>query len=147
MDAASETSSNRDKVVAAFDAWMAGTGYITGLLADDLRWTIAGNSLASRTYESKQHFIDEVLEPFGLRFATPFRPVTIHGVYADGDTVIVHWDGLGTALDGLPYENSYAWFMTFRGSLVAEATAFYDSIAFDDLWRRVTPAEPSPAQG
>jgi ketosteroid isomerase-like protein len=132
-------ATNREKVAAAFDAWKAGTGYITGLLADELRWTIAGNSAASKTYESKQQFIDEVLHPFGQRFSTPFRPVTIRGLYADGDTVIILWDGEGIALDGKPYVNTYAWFLTFRDGLVVEATAFYDSIAFNDLWSRVVP--------
>ena len=62
-------------------------------------------------------------------------------MYADGDTVVVLWDGEGTALDGVPYRNAYAWFLTFRGARVAEAAAFFDSIAFDDLWRRVAPSE------
>jgi ketosteroid isomerase-like protein len=30
--------------------------------------------------------------------------------------------------------------MRFREGLVVEATAFYDSIAFDELWDEVTPA-------
>ena len=121
---------------------MDGTGYITGMLADDVQWTIAGRSAAARTYTSKQQFVDEALAPFAQRFATPFRPVAIRGLYADGDTVIVLWDGAGIALDGKPYENTYAWFLTFRRGLVTEATAFFDSIAFDDLWSRVAPAAP-----
>jgi uncharacterized protein len=102
MDNASTGATNRDKVAAAFKAWMSGTGYITELLADGIKWTIVGNSVASKTYESKQQFIDEVLHPFGQRFATPFRPVTIRAIYEDGDTVIVLWDGEGTALDSNP---------------------------------------------
>jgi uncharacterized protein len=53
--------------------------------------------------------------------------------------VIVLWDGEGTALDSKPYANTYAWFLTFRDGLVVEATAFYDSIAFNDLWSRLSP--------
>jgi uncharacterized protein len=39
-------------------------------------WRIEGHSLASRVYGNKQQFVDEVLAPFGARFATsePFRP-------------------------------------------------------------------------
>jgi hypothetical protein len=36
--------------------------------------------------------------------------------HSDGDTVIVLWDGHGTATDGQPYEDSYAWFMECDGS-------------------------------
>jgi ketosteroid isomerase-like protein len=67
--------------------------------------------------------------------------VVVRGIYEDGETVVVHWDGEGTRLDGKPYENTYAWFMRFRQGLVVEATAFYDSIAFNELWDEVTPAE------
>jgi ketosteroid isomerase-like protein len=131
---------NRERVAAAFAAWADGTGYITDLLAPDLRWTIVGHSAASRTYTSRQQFVDDVLHPFGQRFTERFRPVAIRGLYADGDTVIILWDGHGVALDGVPYDNTYAWFLTFRDGLVVEATAFYDSISFNDLWSRVTPS-------
>lgn len=94
----------------------------------------------SKAFDSKEQFIGEVHQPFGARFAEPFRPVAVHGVYADGDTVVVLWGGEGTRLDGKPYENTYAWFMRFREGLVVEATAFFDSIAFDKLWNEVTPA-------
>ncbi len=59
---------------------------------------------------------------------------------ADGDTVAVVWDGRGVANDGQPYENSYAWIMRMRDGEVVDGTAFYDSISFNALWERVTPA-------
>jgi ketosteroid isomerase-like protein len=95
----------------------------------------------SREYRSRQHFIDEVLGPFGARFAAGerFRPVRVRSVHAEGDTVMVVWDGSGVANDGRPYANSYAWVMRMRDSQVIDGTAFYDSIAFNDLWTRVPP--------
>ncbi len=140
MERSKITEENRARVEAAFSAWTAGAGYFTDLLADDVHWTIEGNSLASGVYESKQAFVDQVLLPFGKRFQERFRPVSVRGLYADGDTVVVLWDGEGIALDGLPYRNAYAWFLTFSGDKVTRAVAFYDSIAFDELWRRVAPA-------
>jgi ketosteroid isomerase-like protein len=136
-----DEASNRERAEKAFRDWSAGTGYITDLLVDDLRWTIVGRSRVSKTYEGKEAFVGEVLEPFGARFSERFRPVVVHGIYADGDTVVVLWDGEGTRLDGKPYENAYAWFMRFREGLVVEATAFYDSIAFNELWDEVTPKD------
>jgi ketosteroid isomerase-like protein len=86
----------------AFRDWQEGTGYITDLLADDLRWTIVGRSRASKTYSSKDQFVGEMLAAFAARFSEPFRPVAVRGVYEDGDTVVVLWDGEGTRLDGKP---------------------------------------------
>jgi uncharacterized protein len=136
-----DKTNNRERAEKAFRDWQEGIGYITDLLADDLRWTIVGRSRASGTYEGKEAFVDEVLGPFGARFSQPFRPVAVRGVYADGDTVVVLWDGEGTRLDGKPYENTYAWFMRFQDGLVVEATAFFDSIAFNELWTELAPAD------
>ena len=75
--------SNREKAEKAFCDWYDGTGSNTDLLADDLRWTIVGRSQVPKTFESKEEFIREVLQPFGARFSEPFRPVSVRGVYAD----------------------------------------------------------------
>ncbi|MDQ3946896.1 MAG: nuclear transport factor 2 family protein [Actinomycetota bacterium] len=135
------TEANRTIIREAFDAWHDGTGAITDVFAHDMVWRIEGHSLASKQYNDKQQFIDEVLTPFGARFTTsdPFRPTTIRSVHADADTVIVLWDGRGIATDGQPYENSYAWVMKLHDGKVIDGTAFYDSISFNDLWTRVQP--------
>ena len=82
-----------------------------------------------------------MLAPLAARFPTfdPFRPITIRSVHADGDTVIVVWDGRGITNDGQPYENSYAWIMKMNDGKVIDGTAFYDSISFNELWTRVRP--------
>jgi hypothetical protein len=141
-DSQSETATNRETVRRAFEAWQDGTAQITDVFAPDMVWRIEGHSLASREYLDRQAFIDEVLAPFGARFAAgqPFRPETIRSLLADGDTVVVLWDGRGTANDGEPYEKTYAWFMKMRAGKVVDGTAFYDSISFNDLWTRVQPA-------
>jgi uncharacterized protein len=136
-----EETSNRERVQKAFGDWHDGTGSITDLLAEDVRWTIVGRSQVSKTFDGKEQFIGEVLQPFGARFSEPFRPVAVRGVYADGDTVVVLWDGEGTRHDGKPYEITYAWFMRFQEGLVVEASAFFDSIASNELWSEVAPAD------
>jgi uncharacterized protein len=45
--------------------------------------------------------------------------------------------GRGIASDGEPSENSYAGFMKLRDGKVIDGTAFYDSMAFNELWERV----------
>ncbi|GAA2846671.1 nuclear transport factor 2 family protein [Nonomuraea rubra] len=137
-------SSNREIVAEAFAAWAAGTAHVSEIFAPDMRWEIVGRSAASGTYDSTQQFVDQVLRPFGARFSAdkPFRPVEIRSVYADDErsTVVVVWDGEGTTIAGTSYRNTYAWFMTLRDGKVVDGTAFYDSIAFNELWETVTPA-------
>jgi uncharacterized protein len=142
-DAGDERSeANRQTIRRAFESWRDGTGSITEVFAPQMVWRVEGQSVASREYANKQQFIDEILEPFGRRFAAspePFRPITIRSVHADGDTVIVLWDGRGVANDGQPDENSYAWFMRMHDGRVVDGTAFYDSVSFNDLRNRVQP--------
>ena len=136
-------SSNREIVTDAFRSWADGTGYVASLFADDMTWEITGRSAASRKYANTQQFLDECLHPFGARFSPsdPFRPVNIRAIYDDEDnsTVIVLWDGQGTTTAGTTYRNTYAWFMTLRSGKIINGTAFYDSIAFNELWENVTP--------
>lgn len=136
-------SSNREIVTDAFGSWANGTGYVASIFADDMTWEITGRSAASRKYASTQQFIDECLDPFSVRFSSsdPFRPVNIRAIDDDEDnsTVIVLWDGQGTTSAGTIYRNTCAWFMTLRGGQVVDGTAFYDSIAFNELWQNVAP--------
>ncbi len=121
-----------------FAAWVAGTGSPFELLAENASWTIAGNSAVSKTYTSRSAFLTEVIQPFNARMSVGLKPVIRH-LYADGDTVIALFDGAGVAKDGHPYTNTYAWFMRFEEKKLVEATAFFDSLAFNELWQRVDP--------
>jgi ketosteroid isomerase-like protein len=136
--------SNRELTRDAFAAWATGTGPVTSIFAPEMRWEIVGRSSMSGSYANTQQFTDEVLHPFGERFdpTAPFRPVRVRGIYADDDqqTVSVVWDGEGTTVAGTTYRNTYAWFLTFEDGKVVQGTAFFDSIAFDELWRGVAPA-------
>ncbi|OBA74921.1 ketosteroid isomerase [Mycolicibacterium elephantis] len=127
---------NLEVVRAGFDAWSNGSGSPYEVLADDAVWEIVGNSAASRVYTGKEDFLSNVIRPFNARMATPLRP-TIRDIYADADTVIVFFDAEGTARDGLPYRNTYSWFLTLADGQIIRGTAFFDSIAFNDFWQRV----------
>jgi ketosteroid isomerase-like protein len=80
----------------------------------------------------------EVIRPFNARMGKRLQP-TIRNVYADGNTVIVFFDATGEANDGKPYSNTYAWFLEMRAGRITHATAFFDTIEFNELWKRVVP--------
>ena len=136
---------NRSLIARSFEAWRTRSGSPYDLLAEEASWTITGNSAAAKTYPSREAFMREVIRPFNARMREPLSP-TIRRLYAEGDTVIALFDAQGTARDGKPHSNSYAWFLEMRERRIVRAQAFFDSIAFDDLWRRVPPA-PADAAG
>lgn len=124
---------------AAFDDWAAGTGGPFALLAEDARWTIVGNAPVSRTYEGRADFLDTVIGPFNARLSAPLVP-TVRALHAEDDWVIALFDAAGTALDGVPYRNTYTWYLRVVDGAIVEAIAFFDTIAFTDLWNRVSPS-------
>jgi uncharacterized protein len=130
--------SNKAIVQASFDAWRTGSGSPFDLLAEDATWTIVGHSVASKTYGSRAEFLEEVIRPFNARLTSSLKPV-IRNIYCDGDTVIVFFDADGTARDGKPYANTYAWFLDLRDGRIVKAFAFFDSLEFNYLWQRVSP--------
>jgi ketosteroid isomerase-like protein len=127
---------NKAIVQGGFDAWKAGTGSPYDLLAENASWTIVGRSAASKTYPSKEAFISEVIRPFNARMKVGLKP-TIRNIYAEGDTVIVFFNASGTARDGKPYANTYAWFLDLRGGKIVKAFAFFDSVVFNEFWQRI----------
>jgi ketosteroid isomerase-like protein len=127
---------NRRAVQAVFDNWRRGSGTIFELLASDVKWTIVGKSTAAGAYQNSRDFMDQVIIPFNARLSTPLVP-TVRALYADGDMVIVLWDGAAMARDGKSYENTYSFFLKLRDGKIVSATALYDPIALDDLWKRV----------
>ncbi len=129
---------NRALIARSFDAWRDGTGGPYDLLADDAVWTITGNSLAAKTYPSREAFMGEVIRPFNARMKTRLVPTMRH-LYAEGNTVIAFFDAKGETRDGQTYANTYAWFLEMKDGRIVRAHAFFDSIAFDAFWRRVKP--------
>lgn len=41
--------------------------------------------------------------------------------------------------DGKPYANTYSWFLDLRVGKIVKTFAFFDSVAFNELWERVKP--------
>ena len=127
---------NRRTVQTAFDNWRRGAGNIYDLQASDVKWTVVGRSVAAGQYQNRRDFMDQVIIPFNARLSTPLVPI-VRALYADGDTVIVLWDGAAMARDGKSYENTYSFYLKMRDGKIVSAIALYDPIAFDDLWKRI----------
>lgn len=128
---------NKEIVRAAFARWAAGgTDFFNELLAQDVLWTIEGSGPSAGVYRGRQDFIDRAVAPFAARLSRPVRP-DVKQIWAEGDHVVVHWDGEATAGDGRPYSNSYVWIFRMRGEKAAEVTAFLDLVPYDDVLRRV----------
>lgn len=122
---------NRAAVLRAFERQNAG-GDLYEILHDDVEWTIVNG----RTYASKAEFLTQGSAPVLDRLASTLV-MTIRELWTDGDTVVVHFEGDATAVDGVAYHNEYCWIWQLRGGRVVRCHAFLDMIAVRELIERV----------
>lgn len=121
---------NRALIERAFAQWARGEADIFDLLTDDVVWHITGQDPAvATTYRSREALLAGAARPLAARLTAPLTP-TVRRIWADGDDVLVHWDGTAPLADGSTYRNTYLWIMTVRGDRVTRVTAFLDNAAF-----------------
>ena len=85
-------SNNKEWVRQAFVTWATTGEGVFGILDENVRWTIAGSAPSGQTFHGRAAFLKGGFDPIAARFAGPMAP-TIRGIFADGDTVAVRWDG------------------------------------------------------
>ena len=135
-DEAMIEEANRQVVRDAFEGWAAGTINVFDLLVEDVVWTITGfDPVVSGTYRGKEELLSRTVEPFSERMSEGLMP-TLHDVWADGDDVLIRFDGQGRTAAGDIYRNSYLWIFTMKEGAVTEVTAFLDTAAFAELLSR-----------
>ena len=128
---------NKQTIRDAFTAWANGDGTaFFNTLADDVRWTVIGTSPVSRTYTSRQAFLEGAAKPLNARLAGPISP-TVVNVIGEGDSVVLQWEGRATTKSGKPYNNSYCWVMRLANGKVVEGTAYIDTELVSELWKEV----------
>jgi len=137
---------NKAIVAAAFDRWAAGgSDFFKEMLTTDIVWTIEGSGPSAGTYRGYDEFMARAVRPFVSRLREPVRPVS-KKIWADGDHVIINWEGQAVARDGRPYRNRYVWIFRMHGGKAAEVNAFLDLTPYDDVIRRIPAPEGEGAQ-
>jgi ketosteroid isomerase-like protein len=95
-------------------------------LADDVRWTIMGQTAWSRTYEGKRAVLGELLGPLSDQLGGR-NIVSAQRVLADGDVVVVEGRNHSVTSSGRDYPNRYCWVFVMRDGKVAEITEYADT--------------------
>ncbi len=119
-------------VRGAFHKWAAGASIFPTLLAPDVVWTIPGSGPVAGTYQGLEDFVERASRPLVSRLSTPLVP-RVHHVWAAGDRVIVRFEASAQTTAGHPYHNQFVWIFRMRDGLVAEAEAFLDLAAYQQV--------------
>jgi ketosteroid isomerase-like protein len=125
-------------VRAAVSGLHAGDGRpFTEALADDVTWTVMGDTPWSKSYHGKKVVLDTLLEPLVGRIDGPYRMLP-HRFIAEGALCVVEGKGQNLLRDGRRYDNTYCWVCRVENGKIRELTEYMDT----DLVRRlfVSPA-------
>src|SRR5262245_39930368 len=126
---------NKQLIQDVYAAWAKGEWSVFfNILADDVRWTVIGTSPVSRAYTSKQGFFEGATKPLSAKLAGPIQP-TVRNIIAEGDNVVLQWEGKATSKSGKPYNNSYCWVMKIIDGKVTEGIAYIDTELVSELWK------------
>ena len=118
---------NKRLLVDAFAALSQGDSRpLVDLFADELCWTVMGNTRWSKTYRGKQTVLAELLGELGKRLAGRYRAAAVRLV-AEGDLVVVEARGQATTKSGVPYNNSYCFIYRLAGGRIREVTEYLDT--------------------
>jgi uncharacterized protein len=129
------TAENKKLIQDAFAGWARGdANAFFNLLAEDVRWTVIGTTPVSRTYASRAEFVEGATKPLMGKRAGPIVP-TVRDVIAEGDKVVLQWEGRSSGKNGTIYHQTYCWVMRIADGKVREGTAYLDTELISQLWK------------
>jgi len=129
------TAENKQLIRDAFAAWARGDGAaFFNLLAPDVRWTVIGSTPVSRTYTSRDAFLEGAAKPLTGKLAGPIVP-TVRDIIAEDDKVVLQWEGRSSGKNGAIYNQTYCWVMRMADGKVREGTAYLDTELITQIWK------------
>lgn len=121
------TSDNRQLMREILAELAKGNGKLfRDSMADDFRWTIAGSSPWSGTWQGKQEVTDKLLRPLLARLADTYTSQARRFV-AEGNYVVVEYRNRVTAKKGEPYCNAHCFVCRFADGKLQELTEYMET--------------------
>ncbi len=105
-----------------------------GALSDDVRWTIIGNTIFSKTYAGKRQLIEGLFEPFTKQIEGGAK-IEPRNLIAEGDFVAMQAQGKARTVYGKDYNNTYCHVFRIRDGKVVEATEYLDTELVTEAFR------------
>ena len=120
------TAENKQLLQGIFAAMAGGDSRpLVEAMADDFRWTIAGNSRWSRSYD-KQAVLTELFPALRARIGGRIKTIPQRFI-AEDDCVVVEARGNNVSKSGAAYNNSYCFVFRLSGGRLAEVTEYMDT--------------------
>lgn len=95
-------------------------------VAENVNWTVMGTHPLARTYHNRDDFISSTFERLN-RVLREGVVLKVSNILVQEDTAVVEMESLSTALNGMPFNNTYCWVVKFDDNLIVEVRAYVDS--------------------
>jgi len=124
----------KEIVAGLFQRWESGdsSSFFTAV-ADDVIWTAVGTTPISGVSRSKTEYMKKTYAPLQAVFAGP-TSCKVKRIIAEGDVVIVEWQGETPLVSGGVYANDYCWVVRVVDQKLAEVTGYFDTAAVNALF-------------
>ena len=96
------------------------------LLADDVVWTVMGQTKWSGAYRGKAAVLRDLLGQLASRLEGRYR-ATAERILADGDYVVAQAKAQATTKAGPPYNQEYCFVYRFEDGRIKEVTEYIDT--------------------
>jgi uncharacterized protein len=95
-------------------------------IADNVRYTIIGNTKYSGTFNSKKEVVEKLLTPLGQELEGGIT-ISPDNLIAEGDIVVMQGHGMAKAKNGKSYNNTYCHVFRIANSKIHEITEYLDT--------------------
>ena len=95
-------------------------------VADNVNWTVMGTHPLAGVYKTKQEFVYKTFIRLNklLKEQIIFK---VNNIIVQEDYAVVEMISLSTALNGMPFNNTYCWIVKFEKEIIIEVRAYVDS--------------------
>jgi ketosteroid isomerase-like protein len=101
-------------------------GHFFKFVADDVNWKVMGTHPLAGTYNNKQDFISSTFQRLG-RIMKGGVILKVKNILVHENHAVVEMESDSTALNGMPFNNTYCWVVKFNDNLIVEVRAYVDS--------------------
>ena len=95
-------------------------------VANNVKWTVMGTHPLAGTYNTKQDFVSKTFIRLN-RILKEGVILKVNNIIVQEDTAVVEIESLSTALNGMPFDNTYCWIVKFENGIIIEVRAYVDS--------------------
>jgi uncharacterized protein len=95
-------------------------------VADDVLWTVMGTHPLAGTYTSKNEFVKKTFQRLN-KILKEGVILKVKNVIIEDNTAVVELESLSTAINGMPFNNTYCWIVRFENKVIVEVRAYVDS--------------------